>query len=124
MKKILASFAICFGIVYGASASAADIGYGLDLGADLDVNYTTSTDAWATGADAWAYKLTPAMSYSLPWGIGLSADTSIMIDDPEFTGINWGVSMMAIDNIEVYGKIKSDADHGFGDVTMGITLSF
>ena len=117
MKKILASFAICLGIAYGASASAADIGNGINLGADGDVNYTT-------GTEAWVYKLTPEMSYSTPWGVGLSADTSIMIDDPEFTGINWEASMMAMDNLEIYGKIKSDADHDFGDVTMGLTLSF
>ena len=40
MKKILASFAIALGIAYGASASAADIGNGINLGADVDVNYT------------------------------------------------------------------------------------
>ena len=46
MKKILASFAICLGLAYGASASAADIGNGINLGADIDVNYTSGSEAW------------------------------------------------------------------------------
>jgi len=117
MKKYIATFAICLGLAYGAAATAADLGNGISAGADLDVNYTT-------GTEAWVYKLTPELSMATPWGVGLSADTAIMLDDVEFTGINWEASMMAMDNLEVYGKIKSDADHDFGDVTMGLTLSF
>ena len=116
MKKFLAAAIFFLGM--NAAVNAADMGNGLSAGAELDVNYTT-------GTEAWVYSITPEVGYATPWGIGLSAETKIMIDDPEFTGISWEADYMIPQTaIEAYAKIKSDADHDFGDTTVGISWSF
>ena len=116
MKKIIASAAFFIGMT--AAANAADLGNGLSAGAELDINYTT-------GSEAWVYKITPEVGYAPPWGVDLSAETSIMIDDPEFTGISWEAEwMIPTTPVEAYAKIKSDADHDFGDTTIGLSWSF
>ena len=75
MKKLIAAATFFLGM--GAAVNAADLGNGLSAGAELDVNYTT-------GSEVWVYKITPEVGYSTPWGIDLSAETSLMIDDVEF----------------------------------------
>ena len=80
MKKLIAAATFFLGM--GAAVNAADLGNGLSAGAELDVNYTT-------GSEVWVYKITPEVGYSTPWGIDLSAETSLMIDDVEFTGIKF-----------------------------------
>ena len=43
MKKLLLASAIA---VAATSASAIDLGYGLSIGAETDMSYTTGTETW------------------------------------------------------------------------------
>ena len=116
MKKLIAAATFFLGM--GAAVNAADLGNGLSAGAELDVNYTT-------GSEVWVYKITPEVGYSTPWGIDLSAETSLIIDDVEFTGIKWGADYAIGDTgLEAYADVSTDADHERGDITMGMTWSF
>jgi len=116
MKKLLLASAIA---VAGTSATAMDLGYGLSVGADTELTYTT-------GTEVWTMDVTPSMGLGA-YGASFTAETTIDVLDLNngdiFTGVDWKAEYVW-NGITTYTKISSDADFEFGDITMGAKISF
>ena len=116
MKKLLLASAIA---VVATSAHAIDLGYGLSLGAETDLNYTT-------GTETWEMDFTPSMSLGA-YGVSFSAETTIDVLDINngdiFEGIDWKAEY-AWNGVTTYTEVSSDADFEFGDITIGAKLKF
>jgi len=116
MKKLLLATAVA---VVGTSVSAMDIGYGLSVGAETDMSYTT-------GKETWELDVTPKVSMSA-YGASFSTATTIDVLDINngdiFTGLDWKAEY-AWKGLTTYTEVSSDADFEFGDVTMGVKFSF
>lgn len=120
MKNLLAGASLATAMTIGACAglNAADLGNGISAGAEVDVNYTT-------GTEVWVYKVTPEVGWASPIGIDLSAESTLMLDDIEFTGVKWGADYAIGDTgLNAYADVATDADWERGDITMGMTWSF
>ena len=116
MKKLLDAATFFLGI--STMAHAMDLGNGISAGAEVDVNYTT-------GTEVWVYKVTPEVGWSSPIGIDLSAESTLMLDDIEFTGVKWGADYAIGDTgLNAYADIATNEDWERGDITMGMTWSF
>lgn len=116
MKKLLLASAIA---VVATSAHAIDLGYGLSLGAETDLNYTT-------GTETWEMDFTPSMALGA-YGVSFSAETTIDVLDINngdiFEGIDWKAEY-AWNGVTTYTEVSSDADFEFGDITIGAKLKF
>jgi len=107
--------------VAATTATSADLIGGLSLTTETDVNYTT-------GVETWAADFTPSLGWGV-YGLDLSVATTIDLMGLDQDQIFNGVDLKAeysISNIGItaYGKVSSDADFEFGDVTVGAKLSF
>jgi len=116
MKKLLLAFVVA---VAATSASAIDLGYGLSVGAETDMSYTT-------GTETWELDLTPKVSMGA-YGVSFSTETTIDVlninNGDIFTGLDWKAEY-AWKGMTTYTEVSSDADFEFGDITIGAKLSF
>ena len=116
MKKLLLPVAFA---TMATSATAMDIGYGLSIGADTELTYTT-------GTEVWTMDVTPSMGLGA-YGASFTAETTIDVLDLNngdiFTGIDWKAEYVW-KGMTTYTKVSSDADFEFGDITMGAKISF
>jgi len=116
MKKLLLASAIIFA---GTSASAMDLGYGLSVGAETELTYTT-------GTEVWTMDVTPSVGLGAV-GVSFTAETTIDVLDLNngdiFTGVDWKAEYVW-KGMTTYTKVSSDADFEFGDITMGAKISF
>lgn len=118
MKKALLASTVA---LMATSAAAIDLGYGLSAGAEVDVSYIT-------GIEEWSVDLTPSVGLDV-YNLSLSAETTIDIlkldsDNDIFTGVDLKAEYALTSMVTTYGKISSDKDLEFGDVTVGATFSF
>jgi len=116
MKKLLLASVVA---VTATSASAIDLGYGLSVGAETDMSYTT-------GTETWELDLTPKVSMGA-YGVSFSTETTIDVLDINngdiFTGLDWKAEY-AWKGMTTYTEVSSDADFQFGDITIGAKISF
>ena len=116
MKKLLLTVAFA---AVATSASAIDLGYGLSIGAETDMSYTT-------GTETWELDVTPKVSMGA-YGVSFSTETTIDVLDINngdiFTGLDWKAEY-AWKGMTTYTEVSSDADFEFGDITMGVKFSF
>ena len=116
MKKLLLASAVA---VAATSASAMDLGYGLSVGADTELTYTT-------GTEVWTMDVTPSMGLGA-YGASFTAETTIDVLDLNngdiFTGVDWKAEYVW-KGMTTYTKVSSAADFEFGDITMGAKISF
>jgi len=116
MKKLLLASAFA---VAATSASAIDLGYGLSVGAETDMSYTT-------GTETWELDLTPKVSMGA-YGVSFSTETTIDVLDINngdiFAGLDWKAEY-AWKGMTTYTEVSSDADFEFGDITIGAKISF
>ena len=116
MKKLLLPVAFA---TIATSATAMDIGYGLSIGADTELTYTT-------GTELWTLDVTPSMGLGA-YGASFTAETTIDVLDLNngniFNGVDWKAEYVW-KGITTYTKVSSDEDFNFGDITVGAKLSF
>ena len=116
MKKLLLPVAFA---AMTTSVSAMDLGYGLSVGAETELTYTT-------GTEVWTMDVTPSMGLGA-YGASFTAETTIDVLDLNngdiFTGVAWKAEYVW-NGITAYTKVSSDADFEFGDITMGAKISF
>ena len=116
MKKLLLPVAFA---AMTTSVSAMDLGYGLSVGAETELTYTT-------GTEVWTMDVTPSMGLGA-YGASFTAETTIDVLDLNngdiFTGIDWKAEYVW-KGMTTYTKVSSDADFEFGDITMGAKISF
>jgi len=116
MKKLLLPVAFA---AMTTSVSAMDLGYGLSVGAETELTYTT-------GTEVWTMDVTPSMGLGA-YGASFTAETTIDVLDLNngdiFTGVDWKAEYVW-NGITAYTKVSSDADFEFGDITMGAKISF
>ena len=116
MKKLLLASAVA---VAATSASAIDLGYGLSIGAETDMSYTT-------GTETWELDFTPTVSMGA-YGVSFSAETTIDVLDINngdiFTGVDWKAEY-AWKGMTTYTEVSSDSNFEFGDITIGAKLKF
>ena len=116
MKKLLLASAIA---VAGTSVAAMDLGYGLSVGAETELTYTT-------GKETWTLDVTPSVGLGA-YGVSFTAETKVDVLDLNngdiFTGVDWEAEYIW-KGITTYTKVSSDKDFEFGDITMGAKLSF
>ncbi len=103
------------------TATSADLIGGLSLTTETDVNYTT-------GVETWAADFTPSLGWAM-YGLDMSVATTIDLmkldEDKIFNGVDLKAEYVLYNTgITTYGKVSSDADFKFGDVTVGAKLSF
>ena len=115
MKKLLLASAIA---VAGTSVAAMDLGYGLSVGAETELTYTT-------GKETWTLDVTPSVGLGA-YGVSFTAETKVDVLDLNngdiFTGVDWEAEYVW-KGITTYTKVSSDKDFEFGDITMGAKLS-
>ena len=116
MKKLLLASAVA---VAATSASAMDLGYGLSVGAETELTYTT-------GTELWTLDVTPSMGIGA-YGVSFTGETTIDVLDLNngdiFNGVDWKAEYVW-KGITTYTKVSSDEDFKFGDITVGAKLSF
>jgi len=116
MKKLL--LPVVFATM-ATSATAMDLGYGLSVGAETELTYTT-------GTELWTLDVTPSMGLSA-YGASFTAETNIDVlelnNGDIFTGVDWKAEYVW-NSITTYTKVSSNADFKFGDITVGAKLSF
>jgi opacity protein-like surface antigen len=115
MKKILLATTIL--AMTAVSASAADLGNGFSLGADINAEYnvTAGGDVALTG--------TPMLGYTTG-AFEFTVGTDINLADVEFVGLDFDVTYDVNANFELYAEVSTDSDFKFGDLIVGGTLSF
>ena len=107
------------------TVSAKDINVGgqtLTIGGDVDANYNT-------GTEMFAMDLTKKVGVNA-FGMDISAEHSLDLMKLNNTGYNLfqgldleaGYSMTP--SLRTYGKVSTDSDFEFGDVTVGASFSF
>jgi hypothetical protein len=116
MKKLLLPVAFA---TMATSATAMDIGYGLSIGAETELTYTTNKEVWTLD-------VTPSMGLGA-YGASFTAETTIDVLDLNngdiFNGVDWKAEYVW-KGITTYTKVSSDEDFKFGDITVGAKLSF
>lgn len=115
MKKILlATTVLAFTAV---SASAADLGNGFSVGADINAEYnvTAGGDVALTG--------TPMLGYTTG-DFEFTVGTDIDLTDIEFVGLDVEATYAVNPNFELYAETSTDSDLKFGDLVVGGTYSF
>ena len=116
MKKLLLPVAFA---AMATSVSAMDLGYGLSVGAETELTYTT-------GTEVWTMDVTPSMGLGA-YGASFTAETTIDVLDLNngdiFTGVDWKAEYVW-KGMTKYTKVSSDADFELGDITMGAKISW
>ena len=115
MKKILLATTIL--AMTAVSASAADLGNGFSLGADINAEYNVTA-----GGDV-ALTATPALGYTTG-AFEFEMATDFDLADIEFVGLDFGATYAVNKNFELYAETSTDSDLKFGDLIVGGTLSF
>lgn len=108
------------------AVSAADIGGGVSVGAELDTN-------WQMDAEALTMTLTPEMGYS-NWGNEFTVSTDLDVYSAEEFQLGDAFDHMVLDfevtrpwmsNIELYAKTSWDLDaQERGEISVGGKFSF
>ena len=116
MKKLLLASVLA---VVGTSVSAMDLGYGVSVGAETELTYTT-------GTELWTMDVTPSMGIGA-YGVSFTGETTIDVLDLNngdiFTGVDWKAEYVW-NGMTTYTKVSSDADFEFGDITLGAKIKF
>jgi len=116
MKKLLLPVAFA---AMATSVSAMDLGYGVSVGAETELTYTT-------GTELWTMDVTPSMGIGA-YGVSFTGETTIDVLDLNngdiFTGVDWKAEYVW-KGMTTYTKVSSDADFEFGDITLGAKIKF
>ena len=109
-----------------SAVNAADIGNGINVGAELDTN-------WQVDAEALTMTLTPEIGYS-NWGNEFTVSTDIDVYSAEEFQLGSAIDNMVLDfevtrpwmsNIELYAKTSWDLDEQErGEISVGGKFSF
>ncbi len=118
MKTLIAASAIS---LLATTATAADLFGGLSVDTETHVSYTTGTETWAAN-------FTPSVGWGM-YGLDMSVATTVDLmgldEDEIFNGLDFKAEYELLSTgIMTYGKVSSDADFNFGNVTVGAKLSF
>jgi hypothetical protein len=102
-------------------ASAFDLGNGLTVGAEVDMNYTTGTELWALEA-------TPEVGLGLlgtEVTVGSTFDLMNLNGDDTFKGLDFSAEYaVGATGLTAYGEVSTDSDFEFGDVKVGAKFAF
>jgi len=105
MKKLLLPVAFA---TIATSVSAMDLGYGVSVGAETELTYTT-------GTELWTLDVTPSMGIGA-YGVSFTGETTIDVLDLNngdiFTGVDWKAEYVW-NGMTTYTKVSSDADLDF-----------
>ena len=116
MKKLLLASVFT---VAATSVCAIDLGSGLSVGTEVDMNYVT-------GVDTWSLEATPYASIS-QYGVMLKAETTVDVLDINNGDVFEGLDLSAEyvwNGMTAYTEVSSDADFEFGDITVGAKIKF
>tara|TARA_R100001443_G_scaffold10217_2_gene19726 strand:+ start:1221 stop:1577 length:357 start_codon:yes stop_codon:yes gene_type:complete len=118
MKNILLASAVALA---ATTVTSAELGNGLSVGIETDVNYTT-------GIETWKADITPSVGLAV-YGLNFSVDTTFNALDLGEDDIFKGVDVKAEYNLlsaglTAYTEVSSDSDFEFGDFTIGAKMSF
>jgi opacity protein-like surface antigen len=107
------------------TVSAKDIvigGQTLTIGGDVDANYNT-------GTEMFAMDLTKKVGVNA-FGLDISAEHSLDLMKLNtagydlFQGLDLEAGYSLSPSLRTYGKVATDSDFNFGDVTVGASFSF
>lgn len=121
------TIALIAAFVFATSpALSAELGNtGITVGGEFDAHVTPEANNNEFGLD-----FTPELGYSFN-GLNLSVDTTIDMMELNNAGLNNGFPGLDFeadydftDNLDVYGKVSTDSDIEFGDVTVGTRFTF
>lgn len=107
------------------TVSAKDINIGgqtLTIGGDVDANYNT-------GTELFAMDLTKKVGVNA-FGLDISAEHSLDLMKLNnagydlFQGLDLEAGLSLSSSLRTYGKVSTDSDFEFGDVTVGASFSF
>jgi hypothetical protein len=118
MKTLTLAAALTLAVT---TATAADLFGGLSVDTETHVSYTTGTETWAAN-------FTPSVGWGM-YGLDMSVATTVDLmgldEDEIFNGLDFKAEYELLSTgIMTYGKVSSDADFNFGNVTVGAKLSF
>jgi len=118
MKTLIAATTLS---LLATTATSADLFGGLSVDTETDVSYTT-------GVETWAANFTPSVGWGM-FGLDMSMATTVDLmgldKDEIFKGLDFKAEYELLSTgIMTYGKVSSDADFNFGNVTVGAKLSF
>ena len=118
MKTLTLAAALTLAVT---TATAADLFGGLSVDTETHVSYTTGTETWAAN-------FTPSVGWGM-YGLDMSVATTVDLmgldEDEIFKGLDFKAEYELLSTgIMTYGKVSSDADFNFGNVTVGAKLSF
>ena len=117
----LAVIATAATLLVATQASAIDLGNGMTVGGEVDMNYTTGTELWALEA-------TPEVGlamFGVDLTVGSTFDLMNLNGDNTFKGLDFSTEY-AIGNTGLtgYGEVSTDSDFEFGDVKVGAKFAF
>jgi len=120
----LAALTTAAALLVAPAVSAADLGGGMSAGATVEGTYTTGTDVFALTVDPYVGMTLFGVNNKLTANVDLlGLESGSAIDT--FQGLDWKSSIaMGMDGMEVFGKISSDADLKWGDMTIGLSFAF
>jgi opacity protein-like surface antigen len=107
------------------AASAADLnvaGQTLTIGGEVDANYTT-------GTEVYAMDFTQTVGVKA-WGTDFSVEHELdmlKLNDVGynlFQGLDLEAGYSLTSSLRAYGKVSTDEDFNFGDVTVGTSFKF
>ena len=117
----LAVFATAATLLVATQASAVDLGNGLTVGGEVDMNYTTGTELWALEA-------TPEVGLGVmgaDFTVGSTFDLMNLNGDDTFKGLDFEAKYaIGSTGLTAYGEISTDADFEFGDLKVGTSFAF
>ena len=117
----LAVFATAATLLVATQASAVDLGNGLTVGGEVDLNYTTGTELWALEA-------TPEVGYGFMGAdlvVGSTFDLMNLNGTDTFKGLAFsGKYPIGLTGLTAYGEVSADPDFEFGNLTVGTSFAF
>ena len=117
----LAVIATAATLLVATQASAIDLGNGLTVGGEVDMNYTTGTELWALEA-------TPEVGMEIV-GVGVTVGSTFDLmnlnGDNTFKGLDF-TTEYAIGNTGLtgYSEVSTNSDFEFGDFKLGAKFAF
>ena len=119
MKNVLTATALA--AITATHISAAELGStGINIGAEVDMNYTT-------GVEDWSIDFIPEAGFN-KWGVDFKGSTTIDVielnDGDIFQGLDFEAGYSLTDNLRAYGEVSADQDWDFGDIKAGVSFSF